>query len=311
MKINLANIKKAKKLLIKNECVAIPTETVYGLAGNAYSNKACKKIFKLKKRPKNNPLIVHYFNLESLKKDCDINNDFLKLYRIFCPGPITFILDLKKSSKISKIVTNGKKTLAVRFPKHFIAKKLLKVLNFPLAAPSANLSSKVSAVSSSDVKEDFGKKIKYVLDGGKSFIGLESTIVDLRNKPKILRLGGLEISTIQKVLKKKVILNNQVSKISSPGQFKLHYSPGIPVRLNIKKLKSREAYLLIKKKRENKPNYFFLSKKGDLKEAAKNLYSTLRKIKKKNYKSIAVGKIPYKGLGKTINDRLIRASKFK
>ena len=311
MKINLANIKKAKKLLIKNECVAIPTETVYGLAGNAYSNKACKKIFKLKKRPKNNPLIVHYFNLESLKKDCDINNDFLKLYRIFCPGPITFILDLKKSSKISKIVTNGKKTLAVRFPKHFIAKKLLKVLNFPLAAPSANLSSKVSAVSLSDVKEDFGKKIKYVLDGGKSFIGLESTIVDLRNKPKILRLGGLEISTIQKVLKKKVILNNQVSKISSPGQFKLHYSPGIPVRLNIKKLKSREAYLLIKKKRENKPNYFFLSKKGDLKEAAKNLYSTLRKIKKKNYKSIAVGKIPYKGLGKTINDRLIRASKFK
>ena len=310
MKINLANIKKAKKLLIKNECVAIPTETVYGLAGNAYSNKACKKIFKLKKRPKNNPLIVHYFNLESLKKDCDINNDFLKLYRIFCPGPITFILDLKKSSKISKIVTNGKKTLAVRFPKHFIAKKLLKVLNFPLAAPSANLSSKVSAVSSSDVKEDFGKKIKYVLDGGKSFIGLESTIVDLRNKPKILRLGGLEISTIQKVLKKKVILNNQVSKISSPGQFKLHYSPGIPVRLNIKKLKSREAYLLIKKKRENKPNYFFLSKKGDLKEAAKNLYSTLRKIKNKKYKSIAIDHIPNKGLGKAINDRLIRASKF-
>ena len=224
--------------------------------------------------------------------------------------PITFILDLKKNSKISKIATNGKKTLAVRFPKHPIARKLLKNLNFPLAAPSANLSSKVSAVSSTDVREDFGKKIKYVLDGGKSYIGVESTIVDIRSKPKILRLGGLENSAIQKVLKKKIILSNKDSKISSPGQSKLHYSPGIPVRLNIKKFKSNEAYILIKKKRENKLNFYFLSKKGDLKEAAKNLYSTLRKIKKKNYKSIAVGRIPNKGLGKTINDRLKRASKF-
>ena len=111
MKINLANIKKAKKLLNISECIAIPTETVYGLAGNAYSDKACKKIFKLKKRPKNNPLIVHYYNYQNLKKDCNFNNDFLKLYKKFCPGPITFILDLKKNSKISKLVTNKKKTL--------------------------------------------------------------------------------------------------------------------------------------------------------------------------------------------------------
>ena len=310
MKINLANIKKAKKLLIKSECVAIPTETVYGLAGNAYSSRACKKIFTIKKRPKNNPLIVHYFNYQTLKKDCNFNTDFLKLYKKFCPGPITFILDLKKDSKISKIATNWKKTLAVRFPKHPTTRNLLKNLNFPLAAPSANLSSKVSAVSSNDVKEDFGKKIKYILDGGKSIIGVESTIVDLRKKPKILRLGGLEISTIQKVLKKKIVIDNQVSKVSSPGQSKLHYSPGIPVRLNIKKIKNGEAYLLIKKKKKNKPNYYYLSKKGDLKEAAKNLYSILRKIKKKNYKSIAVEKIPNNGLGKTINDRLTRASKF-
>ena len=109
MKMNLANIKKAKKLLNKSECVAIPTETVYGLAGNAYSDKACKKIFKLKKRPKNNPLIVHYFNYKNLKKDCNYNQDFIKLYKKFCPGPITFILDLNKSSKISKIATNKKK----------------------------------------------------------------------------------------------------------------------------------------------------------------------------------------------------------
>ena len=282
MKINLANIKKAKKLLIKSECVAIPTETVYGLAGNAYSDLACKKIYKLKKRPKNNPLIIHYYNASDLKKDCNFNDVFFKLYKKFCPGPITFILDLNKNSKISKIATNKKNNIAVRFPKHSITRNLLKNLKFPLAAPSANLSSKVSAVNSTDVKEDFGKKIKYVLEGGRSSIGLESTIIDLRNKPKILRLGGLEISSIKKVLNKKVIIDNNPSKISTPGQSKLHYSPGIPLRLNVKKIKNNEAYLLIKKTKKTKPNYYFLSKKGDLKEAAKNLYSTLRKIKKKN-----------------------------
>ncbi len=310
MRINLANIKKAKKLLNKSECVAIPTETVYGLAGNAYSDRACKKIFKLKKRPKYNPLIVHYYNYQKLRKDCYFNDNFIKLYRKFCPGPITFILDLKKDSKISKIATNKKNTLAVRFPKHSITRNLLKKLKFPLAAPSANLSSKISPVRSSDVKEDFGKKIKYVLEGGKSSIGVESTIIDLRNKPKILRLGGLDILTIQKELNQKIIINNNPSKVSAPGQLQLHYSPGIPIRLNVKKAKNKEAYLLIKKKKETKPNYYFLSKKGDLVEAAKNLYSTLRKIKKNKYKSIAVSKISNKGIGKTINDRLKRASKF-
>ena len=310
MKINLANIKKAEKILNKNECVAIPTETVYGLAANAYSDQACKKIYRLKKRPKNNPLIVHYLNNNDLKKDCIFNSDFIKLYKKFCPGPITFVLKLKKDSKISKIITNDKNTLAVRFPNHPITRALLKRLDFPLAAPSANPSSKVSAVSSNDVKEDFGKKIKYVLEGGRSLIGLESTIVDLRNKPKVLRLGGLEVSNIQKILNKQIVVNNTPSKISSPGQFRLHYSPGIPIRLNVKKIRKKEALLLLKKNEKNKSNYYFLSKKGDLKEAAKNLYSTLRKIKKDNYKSIAVKKIPNKGLGKTINDRLIRASKF-
>tara|TARA_B100000989_G_scaffold5817_1_gene4060 strand:- start:2974 stop:3906 length:933 start_codon:yes stop_codon:yes gene_type:complete len=310
MKINLANIKKAEKILNKSECVAIPTETVYGLAGNAYSNKACKQIFKLKKRPRNNPLIVHYHNHEDLKKDCLFNDNFLKLYKKFCPGPITFILDLKRKSRISKFATNNRKTLAVRFPKHPVTRMLLKKLNYPLAAPSANLSTKVSAVDSNDVKDDFGKKIKYILEGGKSKIGIESTIVDLRNRPKILRLGGLETSLIQKVLNKKVMINNNPLKISSPGQFKLHYSPGIPIRLNVRKFKKYEAYLLINKKKRNKSNYYFLSKNRNLKEAARNLYSTLRKIKKSRYKSIAVCKIPNKGLGKTINDRLMRASKF-
>ena len=310
MKINLTNIKKAQKLLNKSECVAIPTETVYGLAANAYSDKGCEKIYKLKKRPRNNPLIVHYLNIQILKRDCVFNNDFLRLYKKFCPGPITFILDLKKNSKISKIATNNKNTLAVRFPKHPVARNLLRKINFPLAAPSANISSKVSAVSSSDVRDDFGKKVKYILEGGKSSIGLESTIIDIRKKPKILRLGGLEISAIEKILNKKIKIYNMPSKISSPGQFKLHYSPGIPIRLNVKNINEKEAFLSIKKLKQSKPNYYFLSKNGNLKEAAKNLYSTLRKIKKNNHKSIAVSKIPNKGLGKTIIDRLKRASKF-
>jgi len=310
MKINLANIKKAKNLLNKRECVAIPTETVYGIAGNAYSDTACKKIFRLKKRPMNNPLIIHYYDLKKLKDDCDLNDDFLKLYKRFCPGPITFILNQKKKSKISKVATNKKNTLAVRFPKHPLARILLKHLKFPIAAPSANISSRVSAVTSSDVKDDFGKKIKYILEGGRSSVGVESTIIDLRKKPKILRLGGLEVGNIQKILKKKISINTNPSKISAPGQLKIHYSPGIPIRLNVKKIKKDEAFLLIKKNKINKTNYYFLSKKGDLKEAAKNLYTILRKIKKDNYKSIAVDKIPNIGIGKTINDRLLRASKF-
>ena len=310
MKINLANIKKAMNLLNKGECVAIPTETVYGIAGNAYSDTACKKIFRLKKRPANNPLIIHYYNLKKLKSDCDFNDDFLKLYKRFCPGPITFVLNQKKTSKISKVATNKKNTLAVRFPKHPIARNLLKHLKFPIAAPSANISSRISAVTSSDVKDDFGKKIKYILEGGKSSVGVESTIIDLRKKPKILRLGGLEVGIIQKILKKKISININPSKISAPGQSRIHYSPGIPIRLNVKKIKKNEAFLLIKKSKIKKPNYYFLSKKGSLKEAVKNLYTILRKIKKDNYKSIAVDKIPNKGFGKTINDRLLKASKF-
>lgn len=310
MKINLAHIKKAKKYLNKNECVAIPTETVYGLAGNAYSDKACKKIFRLKKRPKYNPLIVHYYDCKNLKDDCDLNENFFKLYKKFCPGPVTFILDLKKKSRISKIITNQKMMLAVRFPKHTVTRNLLKRIKFPLAAPSANISSRLSPVCSKDVKEDFGKDIKFILEGGRSSIGIESTIIDIRNEPKILRLGGIEVKTIQKILNKKIILKNNPSKASIPGQSKIHYSPGIPIRLKAKKAKNEEAFLFFNKKKKPKSNYYFLSKRGNLNEAAKNLYSTLRKIKKDKYKSIAVAKIPNQGLGKAINDRLMRASKF-
>jgi L-threonylcarbamoyladenylate synthase len=310
MKFNQSNIKKAKKYLDKSYCIGVPTETVYGLAANAYSSYAVKKIFKLKKRPKYNPLIVHYSNLNDLKKDCSINNNFLKLYKKFSPGPITYILNLRKKSKISKTATNKKSCLAVRFPKHKIFRKLLNSLSYPLAAPSANISTKLSAIQASDVKEDFGNKVKYILDGGRCDIGIESTIIDLRNSPKILRLGGLEVSKIEKVLNIKIKINNNPKKKIAPGQSNLHYSPGIPLRMNIKKPKKNEAYILIKNKKKNYSNYFYLSKKNDLKEAAKNLYSFLRIVKNKGYKSIAVEKISNIGIGQSINDRLKRASKF-
>ena len=310
MKINDSNIKKAVKYLNNNECIGIPTETVYGLAANAYSDKGTKKIFKLKRRPSDNPLIVHYYDIKDLEKDCKTNTFFYKLYNSLCPGPITFILKLKNESKISKNVTNNKKTLGVRFPSHRTARILLKSLKYPLAAPSANISEGISPVTKDDVYDEFGEKIKFILEGGRSKVGVESTIISLVKKPQILRLGGLEVEIIQKILKKKISINTNPSKISAPGQLRIHYSPGIPIRLNVKKIKKDEAFLLIKKNKIKKTNYYFLSKKGDLKEAAKNLYTILRKIKKDNYKSIAVDKIPNKGIGKTINDRLLRASKF-
>jgi len=309
MKINLSNIKKATKYLNNNECIGIPTETVYGLAANAYSDNATLKIFNLKKRPKKNPLIVHYFSLNDLKKDCFINLNFLKLYRRFCPGPISFVLKLKRNSCISNNVTNNKRTIAVRFPKHKLTRSLLKNLKYPLAAPSANLSKQISPVSKNDVIDEFGKKIKFILDGGQSKIGVESTIVTLIGKPKILRLGGIERNLIEKFLINKNKINYKKKKIVVPGQGKVHYSPGIPIRLNIKHPKNQEAYMLIKERKFSKKNFYYLSKKNNLKEAAKNLYKTLRIIKKNKFKSIAVEKIPNIGFGETINDRLIRASK--
>ena len=310
MKNNLSNIKKCKYYLNKNECVGIPTETVYGLAANAYSSKATLKIFRLKKRSKKNPLIVHYYNLKMLKNDCELNNNFFKLYKKFCPGPITFVLKLKKKSKISKNVTNNKKTLAVRFPKHCTTRRLLKSLKYPLAAPSANISTNISPVSKKDVEDEFGKNIKFILEGGRSKVGLESTIVSLLNKPQILRLGGIEIKEIKKIIKTNLKFNNKIKKIFMPGQGKLHYSPGIPIRLNIKKPLPDEAFILIKKRKASNKNFYYLTKNNKLREAAKNLYKTLRMIKKKKFKSIAVEKIPNIGFGEAINDRLIRASNF-
>ena len=307
-KPNLVNLKKAKKNIENNKVIGIPTETVYGLAGNAYSNESIKVIFKLKKRPSFNPLIIHFKNLNDLKNDVMLNTNFKKLYNAFCPGPITFILKKKKESRISKMATAGKKTVAVRIPKHKVVRNLLSILKFPLAAPSANISSKLSPTSAKDVFEEFGNKIKFILDGGQCKIGLESTIIDLTGKPSILRPGSITVEKIQKILKTKIKIKKNLKKIIAPGQLKLHYSPGIPVKMNRKNAKKNQALIGFGKKFKVARNYFNLSKKGDLKEAANNLYKTMRKIKKRNFKSIAVVKIPNTEIGYAINDRLRKAS---
>ena len=307
-KPSLVNLKKAKKNIENNNVIGIPTETVYGLAGNAYSSKSVEKIFKLKKRPSFNPLIIHFKNLKDLKNDVVLNADFKKLYNAFCPGPITFVLKKRKKSKISKIAIAGKETVAVRIPKHKVVRGLLDILKFPLAAPSANISSKLSPTSAKDVVDEFKNKIKFILDGGQCHVGLESTIVNLTGKPAVLRPGSITVEKIQKVLKKKVKIEKNPKTIKAPGQLKLHYSPGIPVKMNKKYAEKNQALIGFGKKFKAGKNRFNLSKKGNLKEAANNLYKTMRKIRKSNFKSIAVEKIPNTEIGYAINDRLKKAS---
>ena len=307
-KPNLANLHKAKKSVENNDVISIPTETVYGLAGNAYSEISVKKIFKLKKRPKYNPLILHYVSLNKLREDAELNIPFIKLYKSLCPGPITFILNKKKKSKISKTANSRKKTIAIRFPKHKVARSLLKIINFPLAAPSANIFSKLSPTSAWDVVDEFNGKVKIILDGGPCKIGLESTILDLTTRPTILRQGSITKKKIEKILKKKVFLKKKITQIKSPGQLSFHYSPGIPLLINKKLPKKNGAFITFGKQYKNKKNYFNLSQKGNLNEAANNLYKTMRKIKKLKYQSINVCSIPNEGIGCAINDRLEKAS---
>ena len=305
---NFSNLLKAKRNIENNNIIGLPTETVYGLAGNAYSHKSVKKIFNLKKRTSINPLIIHFYNINDLKKDAILNRYFFKLYKAFCPGPITFILNKELKSKISKFATAGKKTVAVRFPKHIVARNLLKILKVPLAAPSANISSKLSPTSADDVVDEFGKKIKFILNGGPCKIGLESTIVDLTGAPSILRQGIITKNQIYKTLGKKIFIRKKTKLIKAPGQLKLHYSPGIPIKMNTKTAKKNGAIIGFGKNFKVKKNHFNLSKKSNLNEAANNLYKTLRRIKNNGYKSIAVNRIPNKGIGAAINERLKKAS---
>ena len=305
---NKKTLHKSVSNLKKGNVVGLPTETVYGLAGNAYSKKSVNKIYKLKKRPNFNPLIVHYFNYKNAEKEVVLNDSFFKLYKKLCPGPITFILKKRIKSKIQSSVTAKLNTIAVRFPSHRVVRSILKKINFPLAMPSANLSSGISPVNAKNVADEFRKNIKLIINGGKSKIGIESTVIDLTGKPKILRPGIISSKIIKKILKTEIFISKKNLKIKSPGMLKRHYSPGIPLILNQEIFNTKHAFITFGKKYKDNKNYFNLSKKSDLKEAASRLYETLRKIKKLKFKKIYVVKIPNKGLGIAINDRLKRAS---
>ena len=306
---NKKSLHKTIANLKKGNIVGLPTETVYGLAGNAYFKESIKKIYKIKKRPKINPLIVHFFNHINAKNDVVFNSNFFKLYKKFCPGPITFILKKKNKSKIHSLASANLGTVAIRFPNHKITRSILKKISFPLAMPSANISFSVSPVSAEDVADEFKKKLKFIINGGRSKIGIESTVIDLTGKPTILRPGIIGTDLIKKVLNKKIFFLKKNSNIISPGTLGRHYSPGIPVILNQLPGDGKNAYIILGKNYKNKKNYFSLSKKSNLKEAASNLYKTLRKIKKLKFKKIYIVKIPNLGAGIAINDRLKRAAK--
>ncbi|MDC0418166.1 L-threonylcarbamoyladenylate synthase [Pelagibacteraceae bacterium] len=308
-KINNKNLSKAVDYLKRKQLIGVPTETVYGLAGDAYSSKAVKKIYLLKNRPLKNPLIIHYFNLDQLKKDVELNDSFYKLYKKFCPGPITFVLKKKKKSLLSAFATANLKTVAVRIPENKTIRKILKILNFPLAIPSANKSTQISPVSAKDVASEFSGSLKFILDGGSCKIGLESTVIDLTSKAKILRPGLINPSDISRVLNKETKVYTGSKVVKSPGMLKRHYSPGIPMKLNQKKVKNNEAFIVFGKKYKKGKNIYNLSYKSNLNEAAKNLYKILRIIKNKKYKMICVCSIPQTGIGLAINDRLNRAAK--
>jgi L-threonylcarbamoyladenylate synthase len=309
LSFNKKNLKKSIDSLNNGNIVGLPTETVYGLGGNAYSKNSIKKIYELKGRPKSNPLIVHYHSFQDVFNDIVVNEDFKKLYKKFCPGPITFILKKKKGSKINPLACANLDTVAVRFPKHRVVRSILKKIKFPLAMPSANKSTNVSPVKAEHVYDEFKKKIQIIINGGKSKIGIESTVVDLTNLPKILRPGIIHKKIIEKILKKKINHYNKSKIKRSPGMLRKHYSPGIPVLINQKKHDGKSAFIYIGNRYRDKKRFFTLSKKFDLNESASNLYKIFRLIKKRGFKKIQISKIPNVGSGIAINDRIQRASK--
>jgi len=305
---NRKTLGKTINYLKNGNVAALPTETVYGLGGNAYKESSVLKIFNLKGRPKSNPLIIHYYNLQDAINDIEINEYFLKLYKQFCPGPITFILNKKIHTKINHLASAKLKTVAVRFPKHKIIRSILKKIDFPLAMPSANKSENISPVCAEDVFDEFKNKVRIIIDGGKCKIGLESTVIDLTNIPEILRPGIINKNLIEKVLKLKFKNSTKNKIVKAPGMMKKHYSPGIPVLINQKKHDEKSAFIYLGSRYQNKKKFFSLSKKSNLNEAASNLYKIFRIIKKKGYKKIQISKIPNKGSGIAINDRIKRAS---
>ena len=308
------DIVKARDLLRDGEIVAIPTETVYGLAGNALNESAILKIFEVKNRPKFDPLIAHLSSINHLETIAkEIPEALYKFAETVWPGPVTLLL--KKKSVIPDLLTAGSAYIAVRIPKHPLTLDLLKSIDFPLAAPSANPFGYISPTTAQHVMDQLGNQIPYVLDGGPTQVGIESTIIGFRNeKVYVHRLGGLAIEYIQSYFPKVEMQLNQSGNPMAPGMLKSHYAPAKQLILgNLEELLSNfsgHKVGIISFSRDYGVNHqYILSPTGSLEEAAKNLFGTLRALdQEKEIDIILSEKFPNHGLGMAINDRLNRAS---
>jgi L-threonylcarbamoyladenylate synthase len=307
---NNQNILLVAKKIKAGNVIALPTETVYGLAGRFDNDLTIKKIFSIKNRPLSNPLIIHYGSIENALEDIYMDSRAKILAEKFWPGPLTIVAKAK-NKLISKIATSGLDTVAIRVPSNKIALAVLNQFNLPFAAPSANRYGKISPTSAKDVFDELNGKVTTILNGGTTKFGIESTVIDISNKKtKILRHGGISEESINQLIKIHNKENNIL--IRSPGLSNSHYKPDKPIRINATRPREGEAWLAFGKK----PSYFkgislTLSEKKCLDESAKNLYKMLRLLDKKNVKSVAIQKIPEKGIGLAINDRLRRAAFIK
>ena len=307
-KNNNKNISEVVARLKAGEVIGLPTETVYGLAGRCDNKNTIENIYKIKNRPKSNPLIIHYSNGNDALNDIHIDSRARDLANKFWPGPLTLVAKVKNKS-ICKSALSKMNTIAVRVPSNTIFLNILSKLKIPLAAPSANRYGKISPTSAHDVYEELNGKISIVLDGGHSLIGLESTVIDLtEKKAKLIRHGGInkrEINAIIPVYDHK----EKLKVFISPGLSNSHYKPDTSLRINALRPRKNEAWLAFGAiPKSFKGIALTLSEKKCLKESAKNLYKMLRYLDKKKCSIIAVQKIPKLGLGIAINDRLKRAA---
>ncbi len=307
------DINKAKQLLESGDLVAIPTETVYGLAGNALDADAVLKIFEVKSRPQFDPLIVHVASpVHCEHYVADIPAKARKLMDAFWPGPLTIVLPKKKI--VPDLVTSGMDTVGIRCPDHPLTQELLRVIDFPLAAPSANPFGYVSPTTPEHVNDQLGEKIDYILDGGASRIGIESTIVGFEGEqPVIYRMGGIAVEDIEKLIGPIKVQTQSTSNPKAPGQLISHYAPSKRVIIGeiedlLQKYPAHCSAILTFKNDFNSPFQKILSPSGSFKEAAKNLFSYLRELDKMPVDLLLVELLPEQELGRAINDRLRRAA---
>lgn len=310
------DIQKAARLLKRGKLVAIPTETVYGLAANAFKEEAVLNIFEAKNRPHFDPLIVHSSSAEWVKQHvAEIPPIAQILMDEFWPGPLTLVLP--KKPIVPDLVTSGLDSVAVRVPKHPMTQQLLQVLDFPLAAPSANPFGYVSPTTAQHVEDQLGDKVDYILDGGPTTVGLESTIIGFEEaKPVVYRLGGLSIDVIEDLIGSVEVTLNQSSDPKAPGMLKSHYAPGKPLYFGnpgemITEFEGKRiGFLGFMTRLEFLPpeRQLLLSPHGDLHEAAVNLFAFMRQFEKLPVDVILAEQLPEIGLGRAINDRLRRAA---